>query len=69
MKHLPHFLCTEVIADATKSVDAVLKADTKRLELLEEEKKILVEVNKGSTKLSERLQEVGNWFNIYIQLL
>ena len=30
------FSCTEVVADDTPAVDAVLKADTKRLALLEE---------------------------------
>ena len=33
---IPFLLISEVVADDTPAVDAVLKADTKRLELLEE---------------------------------
>lgn len=49
----------EVVADQTKAIDAVLKADTKRTALLEEEKKLMDEANKGSTKSTERLKEVS----------
>lgn len=48
----------EVVADETSAIDAVLKADTKRLALLEEEKKLMAEAQQGSTKNSTRLQEV-----------
>lgn len=53
----------EVVADQTKAIDAVLKADTKRTALLEEEKKIMDEANKGSTKSTERLKEVYDELN------
>lgn len=48
----------EVEADETPAIDAVLKADTKRLELLEEEKKLMALAEKGRSDNSERLQEV-----------
>lgn len=48
----------EVIADKTPSIDAVLKADTQRTALLEEEKTLIVEMEKGNTKSAERLKEV-----------
>ncbi|KAK3088387.1 hypothetical protein FSP39_018530 [Pinctada imbricata] len=48
----------EIIADTTKAIDSVLKADKKRLELLEEEKKLMAEQEKGITKNTERLKEV-----------
>lgn len=48
----------EVSADDTKAIDAVLKADKKRTALLEEEKALSVEVEKGNTKINERLREV-----------
>ncbi|XP_062618813.1 ATP-binding cassette sub-family F member 1-like [Saccostrea cucullata] len=48
----------EIVADETKSIDSVLKADKVRTALLEEEKKLQVEVEKGNTKINERLQEV-----------
>ena len=44
----------EVIADDTPAIDAVLKADTKRLALLQECKKL---VDAGTN--SDRLKEVG----------
>ena len=47
-------LAVEVIADETKAIDAVLKADTKRLALLEECRKL---VDAGTN--SDRLKEVG----------
>ena len=49
----------EIVADETKSIDSVLKADKVRTALWEEEKKLLVEVEKGNTKINERLKEVG----------
>ncbi|KAL3871062.1 hypothetical protein ACJMK2_039085 [Sinanodonta woodiana] len=48
----------EVVADETKAFDAVLKSDKKRLRLIEEEKKLMEEANKGSTHNSERLNEI-----------
>ena len=40
------------------AVDTVLKADTKRLALLEEEKKLIAEGEAGNDSNSERLQAV-----------
>ncbi|XP_033732268.1 ATP-binding cassette sub-family F member 1-like [Pecten maximus] len=48
----------EVVADETPAIDAVLKADVKRTELLAEEKVLFAEQEKGNTKNSERLKEV-----------
>uniref|UniRef100_A0A8D0HH80 ATP binding cassette subfamily F member 1 n=1 Tax=Sphenodon punctatus TaxID=8508 RepID=A0A8D0HH80_SPHPU len=48
----------EVIADETPAVQAVLKADTKRLKLLEEEKRLQVQLEKGDDSASERLEKV-----------
>ena len=52
----------EVVADDTPSIESVLKADTKRTALLEEEKILTKEAEAGNTKNSERLKEVGNCF-------
>ena len=48
----------EVVADDTPAIDAVLKADTKRLELLEEEKKLVAESEAGNDSQSDRLKQV-----------
>ncbi|CAC5380162.1 ABCF1 [Mytilus coruscus] len=48
----------EVQADDTKAIDAVLKADKKRTALLDELKTVTAEVEKGNTKIVDRLQEV-----------
>jgi ATP-binding cassette, subfamily F, member 1 len=49
----------EVLADDTPAVDAVLKADKERWALLQEEKYILAELDKGpSEELDARLGEV-----------
>ncbi len=48
----------EVVADDTPAIDAVLKADTKRLELLEEEKKLMAEAEAGDDSHSDKLKEV-----------
>lgn len=48
----------EVVADDTPAIDAVLKADTKRLELLAEEKKLVAEGEAGDDSNSDRLKEV-----------
>lgn len=60
------FVTSEVVADETKSVDAVLKADTKRLELLAEEERLTKLVATGDKGISEKLKEVE--CNIYIWL-
>ncbi|XP_070792788.1 ATP-binding cassette sub-family F member 1 isoform X1 [Pituophis catenifer annectens] len=48
----------EVIADETPAVQAVLKADTKRLKLLEEEKHLQAQLEKGDDAAAERLEKV-----------
>ena len=48
----------EVTADDTPAFDAVLKADTKRLRLLEEEAKLVAESEAGDDSGTERLKEV-----------
>ena len=48
----------EVMADDTPAIDAVLKADTKRLQLLEEEAKLIAESEAGNDSGSERLKQV-----------
>ncbi|KAF4080543.1 hypothetical protein AMELA_G00172600 [Ameiurus melas] len=48
----------EVVADDTPAVQAVLKADTKRLKLLEEEKRLQALLEKGEDSASERLEKV-----------
>ena len=47
-----------MVADETKAIDAVVKADKKRTALLEECQKLTAEAEKGNTKMHERLQEV-----------
>lgn len=55
----------EVVADDTPAVDAVLKADQKRWDLLEEEKTLMETIDKGeeSPEMIERLQVVLNELN------
>ncbi|XP_074872741.1 ATP-binding cassette sub-family F member 1 isoform X3 [Carettochelys insculpta] len=48
----------EVVADETPAVQAVLKADTKRLKLLEEEKRLQALLEKGDDSASEQLEKV-----------
>ncbi|XP_067865754.1 ATP-binding cassette sub-family F member 1 isoform X2 [Heterodontus francisci] len=48
----------EVRADDTAAVDAVLKADVKRLKLLEEERQLQALLEKGDDRAGERLQKV-----------
>ncbi|XP_028569426.2 ATP-binding cassette sub-family F member 1 isoform X1 [Podarcis muralis] len=48
----------EVVADETPAVQAVLKADTKRLKLLEEEKRLQALLEKGDDGAAERLEKV-----------
>ncbi|XP_078073598.1 ATP-binding cassette sub-family F member 1 isoform X1 [Mustelus asterias] len=48
----------EVRADDTAAVDAVLKADMKRLKLLEEERQLQALLEKGDDRAGERLQKV-----------
>uniref|UniRef100_A0A8C1KAI6 ATP-binding cassette, sub-family F (GCN20), member 1 n=1 Tax=Cyprinus carpio TaxID=7962 RepID=A0A8C1KAI6_CYPCA len=59
----------EVVADDTPAVQAVLKADTRRLKLLEEERQLQSQLEKGDDAVSERLDKqpqrrlklVGSW--------
>ena len=48
----------EVTADDTSAIDAVLKADTKRLRLLEEEAKLIAESDAGNDSGMDRLRQV-----------
>ncbi|XP_051949237.1 ATP-binding cassette sub-family F member 1 isoform X1 [Xyrauchen texanus] len=48
----------EVVADDTPAVQAVLKADTRRLKLLEEEKQLQSRLEKGDDSVSEKLEKV-----------
>lgn len=48
----------EVVADDTPAVQAVLKADTRRLRLLEEERQLQRLLDKGDDSVSERLDKV-----------
>ena len=48
----------EVEVSDMSAVDTVLRADSKRLKLLEEEKKLVAEGEKGDDSNSERLQAV-----------
>ena len=48
----------EVMADDTPAIEAVLKADTKRLKLFEEEAKLIAESEAGNDSGSERLKQV-----------
>ena len=59
--HTPSVLplpLSEVRADDTPAVDAVLSADTTRLSLLEEEKKLVAESEAGNDSNSDRLKQV-----------
>ncbi|XP_078146300.1 ATP-binding cassette sub-family F member 1 isoform X2 [Centroberyx gerrardi] len=48
----------EVVADDTPAVQAVLKADTRRLKLLDEEKRLQVLLEKGEDSVAERLEKI-----------
>lgn len=50
----------EVVADTTKAIDSVLKADTKRIQLLQEEKQLTKLINEGNTdtEVNEKLKKV-----------
>ncbi|XP_077446191.1 ATP-binding cassette sub-family F member 1 [Stigmatopora argus] len=48
----------EVVADDTPAVQAVLKADTRRSKLLEEEKQLQALLEKGEDSVTERLEKV-----------
>ncbi|CAB1320724.1 unnamed protein product [Coregonus sp. 'balchen'] len=48
----------EVMADDTPAVQAVLKADTRRLKLLEEERQLQALLEKGEDSVAERLDKV-----------
>ncbi|CAO2609260.1 ATP-binding cassette sub-family F member 1 [Lemmus lemmus] len=48
----------EVVADETPAVQAVLRADTKRLQLLEEERQLQGQLERGDDTAAERLEKV-----------
>ncbi|XP_036212335.1 ATP-binding cassette sub-family F member 1 isoform X3 [Myotis myotis] len=48
----------EVVADETPAVQAVLRADTKRLKLLEEERQLQAQLEQGDDTAAERLEKV-----------
>lgn len=48
----------EVVADDTPAVQAVLKADTRRLKLLDEEKRLQARLEKGDDSVGDRLEKV-----------
>ncbi|XP_056106096.1 ATP-binding cassette sub-family F member 1 isoform X2 [Rhinichthys klamathensis goyatoka] len=48
----------EVVADDTPAVQAVLKADTRRLKLLEDERQLQSRLEKGDDSVAERLDKV-----------
>uniref|UniRef100_A0A667X4K0 ATP-binding cassette sub-family F member 1 n=2 Tax=Myripristis murdjan TaxID=586833 RepID=A0A667X4K0_9TELE len=48
----------EVVADDTPAVQAVLKADTRRLKLLDEEKRLQALLEKGEDSVAERLEKI-----------
>ncbi|XP_076013185.1 ATP-binding cassette sub-family F member 1 [Genypterus blacodes] len=48
----------EVVADDTPAVQAVLKADTRRLKLLDEAKQLQTQLEKGDDSVAERLGKV-----------
>lgn len=48
----------EVVADETPAVQAVLRADTKRVKLLEEERQLQGQLEQGDDTAAERLEKV-----------
>lgn len=48
----------EVKADETRAVESVLKADTKRTALMDEEKALMDKINTGGREITDRLAEV-----------
>lgn len=47
-----------MVADDTPAVQAVLKADTRRLKLLDEEKQLQARLEKGDDSVADRLEKV-----------
>lgn len=47
-----------MVADETPAVQAVLRADTKRLKLLEEERQLQAQLEQGDDTAAERLEKV-----------
>ena len=56
LSRCPH---SEIVVDETPAIEAVLKADVKRLQLLEEERKLLAASESGDDSQSERLEQVS----------
>ena len=53
-------LYPEIVVDDTPAIEAVLKADVKRLKLLEEEERLIVASERGDDSQTDRLREVGH---------
>ena len=59
-KNIDILLCEQdVQADDTKAIDAVLKADKKRWDLLEKEKRLTKMIEAGETEFMDRLNEIN----------
>ena len=50
---------SEIVVDDTPAIEAVLKADVQRLQLLEEERKLIAASESGDDSQSERLEQVS----------
>ena len=58
-KHIDVLYCEqEVKADETPAITAVLSADVKRTELLEEQKKVMAKFERGDMSQTTRMQEI-----------
>jgi len=58
MNEFMFLCCSEVIADDTKAIDAVVNADKKRLALIEERQQLEAQKGKQGEHHGERLREV-----------
>uniref|UniRef100_A0A0B7AK27 ABC transporter domain-containing protein n=1 Tax=Arion vulgaris TaxID=1028688 RepID=A0A0B7AK27_9EUPU len=59
----------EVIADETKAIDSVLKADKKRTALLAEEKELMAKIMDGGREITDRLKDVYEELRAIMQML
>ncbi|KAI6210660.1 ATP-binding cassette sub-family F member 1 [Aphelenchoides besseyi] len=50
----------EIAVDETSAIETVLRSDKVRVQLLEEQEKLMKELEEGNTSVNERLQEVGD---------
>lgn len=59
--HIDLLYCEqEIQVDSTSAIDTVVKSDKKRLALLEEEAKLMSEIEEGKTEAAERMKEVAD---------